>query len=515
MMLSNKKNNFLIVDDHPAIRHVIKSNLLEMGFDNVIEAYDGADALLKVRDNSIDFIVSDWSMPTLSGLELLEKLRRHPKYQKIPFMMVTAETDRESVKIAVAAGVDQFLIKPFSLAMFRTKINQLVLHGKHARHVTLRHGREPEIAKNKTRPARSKKKTILVVDDIPINIDVLSGILSGEYRVLAATNGIKALKLAKGDLAVDLILLDIMMPGMDGMEVCRRLKADPVTADIPIIFLTAKTEADDIAAALDAGGVDYVTKPFHPTVLKARVRTHLSLKTARDDIREQMDTLVENARLREDVECMARHDLKSPVAAIISLSESLLEGILLDIEQKNSIKNIGESAYDILGMIDRSLDLYKMEMGQYKFKKESIDVNAVVLKVVNAARENAKQYGVTIQLSAADKYFVHGEALLIFSMLGNLLKNAVEASSNEGKVTVRISCDEQVTISIHNQNMVPEEIHNCFFDKFVTSGKKKGSGLGTYSAKLMAKVQGGDISFKSTPANGTRLTVRLPKGNAL
>lgn len=486
-----------------------------MGFDSVIEAYDGADALSKLRDNNIDFIVSDWHMPTLSGLELLDKLRRDPKYHKIPFMMVTAETDRESVKIAVAVGVDQFLIKPFTLATFRNKINQLVQQDKHTLQGSQRHDKRLEIPKNKTRPVRNKKKTILVVDDIPLNIDVVSGILSADYRIVAATSGIKALKLAKGELTLDLILLDIMMPQMDGMEVCRHLKADPKTADIPIIFLTAKTEVDDIAAALDAGGVDYVTKPFHPKVLTARVRTHLSLKIARDDLREQIDTLVENARLREDVECMARHDLKSPVAVIINRSESLLERGSLDIEQGNSIKNILDSAYDTLGMIDRSLDLYKMETGQYKFKQESIDLNAVALKVVNAARDNAKQYGITILFSAPDKCFAHGEKLLTFSMLSNLLKNAVEASSNKGKVAVTMSCDQDVAITIHNQTMVPEEIHKSFFDKFVTSGKKNGTGLGTYSAKLMARVQGGDISFESTLDKGTTLTVRLPKSNAL
>lgn len=300
-MLSNKKNNFLIVDDHSGMRKIIKSNLHHMGFDNFVEANNGTDALLKLLENSIDFIVCDWNMASLNGFELLKKLRKDPKYQEVPFMMVTVEADRESVEIAVAAGVDQLLIKPFTPATFRCKVNQLLQQGKYARHVTLRHDEKPEVQKNTTRLARDKKKTLLVIDDVAVNIDVISGILCDEYRVLAATNGKKGLKLAKGYLAVDLILLDIIMPEMDGMEVCRRLKDDPVTADIPIIFLTAKTEVDDIAAALDAGAVDYVTKPFHSKVLKARVRRHVSLKIARDDLSEKVDISLVNAHLQESV----------------------------------------------------------------------------------------------------------------------------------------------------------------------------------------------------------------------
>ena len=124
---------------------------------------------------------------------------------------------------------------------------------------------------------QTEKQTILVVDDTPENIDVLSGVLRPDYKVKAALNGEKALKIAGGSPKPDMILLDIMMPGMDGYEVCRRLKADPATKKIPIIFITAKSEVEDEKKGLELGAVDYITKPISPPIVQARVRTQLAL----------------------------------------------------------------------------------------------------------------------------------------------------------------------------------------------------------------------------------------------
>ncbi len=122
-----------------------------------------------------------------------------------------------------------------------------------------------------------EQPTILVVDDTPANLKLASGLLKEHYRVKAANNGAKALQIAASDTPPDLILLDIMMPEMDGYEVCRRLKADPKTAGIPIIFLTAKAEVDDEAFGLELGAVDYITKPISPPIAMARIKTHIDL----------------------------------------------------------------------------------------------------------------------------------------------------------------------------------------------------------------------------------------------
>ncbi|MBF0183266.1 MAG: response regulator [Magnetococcales bacterium] len=140
---------------------------------------------------------------------------------------------------------------------------------------------------------QSDRATILVVDDTTENIDVLSGILRAEYKVKAALNGERALRIAHSEPRPDMILLDVMMPGMDGYEVCRRLKADPFTAAIPVIFITAKIEVEDERLGLQLGAVDYITKPISPPIVELRVRTQLALY----DQRRELERLV---RLRTE-----------------------------------------------------------------------------------------------------------------------------------------------------------------------------------------------------------------------
>jgi phosphoserine phosphatase RsbU/P len=136
-----------------------------------------------------------------------------------------------------------------------------------------------------------EKKTVLLVDDAPANIQVVNSILKDSYRIRVATNGAKALELARATPAPDLILLDIVMPEMDGYEVCSRLKAAPETQDIPVIFLTGKTETDDETKGFEVGAVDYIHKPFSPPIVKARVQTHLVLRGIREQLAQQLQTI--------------------------------------------------------------------------------------------------------------------------------------------------------------------------------------------------------------------------------
>jgi putative two-component system response regulator len=142
------------------------------------------------------------------------------------------------------------------------------------------------------------KQTVLVVDDTPDNLVLMTGLLRDDYRVKVANNGERALHIASTLPLPDLVLLDIIMPGIDGYEVCRRLKADPVTADIPVIFLTAKSDVDDEERGFAAGCVDFISKPVSPPIVKARVKTHLLLKGALDFLKDQAAYLEEEVERR-------------------------------------------------------------------------------------------------------------------------------------------------------------------------------------------------------------------------
>ncbi len=163
------------------------------------------------------------------------------------------------------------------------------------------------------------KSTILVVDDTPDNITLLCALLGDQYKNKVATNGQKALKIAFAEPHPDLILLDIMMPGMDGYEVCQELKANPSTANIPVIFLTAKTQDEDETRGFELGAVDYITKPINPPILKARVQTHIALRHARSSLERQNENLEKQVEQRTK-QLVALQD--AIIIAMASLAET-------------------------------------------------------------------------------------------------------------------------------------------------------------------------------------------------
>ncbi|MEO5378426.1 MAG: hybrid sensor histidine kinase/response regulator [Magnetococcus sp. DMHC-6] len=361
-----------------------------------------------------------------------------------------------------------------------------------------------------------QKAKILIVDDIPGNIKTLIAILGEAYDYFIALDGKQALEIATRK-SVDLILLDVIMPGMDGYEVCKKLKEEKQTERIPIIFLTSKNEETDETKALEMGAVDFLSKPASPQVVKARVKTHLRLKSALETLEKKNQELFKAAQQREDVDRIMRHDLKSPLNAIISFSEILSTSLVMDASQEQMCKIVYDAGYTLLNMINLSLDLYKMERGNYVLDPKKVNIINIIDKVVyiNSEFMQSKKIAIDVLLEglvkeSSDQLWIIGEELLCFSMLCNLIKNAIEASPRDERITISLVRREMVEVSIHNVGSVPEEIRETFFDKYVTFGKRYGTGLGTYSAKLMAHIQNGTIHLDISDVQGTTIIVRLP-----
>lgn len=377
--------------------------------------------------------------------------------------------------------------------------------------------------------AQVSKPRILVVDDERVYLDILISLLQQDYWVTAARNGQKAIDMALKN-PPDLILLDILMPDMDGYQVCQQLKQHPELDATPVIFVTAMHEEHEEAKGLELGAVDYISKPIRPSIVQARVKNHLRLKYAYEELaaknielEEKNQVLEEMAQLREDVERIARHDLKTPLNGIIGLSTLLLEDLELDSESQSMMSDIKNCGYQMLEMVNGSLDLYKMETGAYAYQAVSIDILSILRKLIIEMAELArsKQNEVKILLNkqvvtdSKATFLVAGEELLCYSMLANVVKNALEASPTNQVVTVALNTTDNnmASIRIHNQGVVPKAIRACFFDKYATEGKSGGTGLGTYSAKLITQTLHGDIAMQTSETEGTSITIILPKSN--
>jgi CheY-like chemotaxis protein len=365
-----------------------------------------------------------------------------------------------------------------------------------------------------------------VVDDVADNLEVMVELMSSDYQVKVASSGERALKILGQGKIPDLILLDVMMPEMDGFEVCRQIKANPVSADVPVIFLTAMSEATDVTRGFAVGAVDFVTKPADPPILKARIDTHLKLRRSFAELKRNRIALIEknavledNLRLREEVDRIAQHDLKNPVAGIISFSANLLDDPLLADAHKEVIRYIEQSAYSVLNMVHLSLDLYKMEQGTYEYNPNPVDLVPLLQRIIKEMASELFYREINAVLSiqgepveASGALRVLGDELLCYSMFGNLVRNAMEAGRAQTTVQIDLALvEDRVTIAITNDGVVPADIRSTFFDKFTTSGKPGGTGLGTFSAQLIARTQQGGIEMATSDVQGTTtVTVTMP-----
>ena len=243
---------------------------------------------------------------------------------------------------------------------------------------------------------------------------------------------------------------------------------------------------------------------------QGQITNYVSVK---DDITERKRL----ERLEKDVERIVRHDLKSPIMSFIWVPRSLRKEENITPDQAVMLHDLEQSAHRLLKMINLSLDLFKMEEGTYKFEPEDLNILRVVHNVMRESESLMDVRKLTPKIlfdgiPMADNDFVpvRGEELLCHSMLTNLVKNAIEASPPQSVVTVECRVDDDVFLSVHNSTPVPDEVREIFFDKYATAGKRFGTGLGTYSARLIAETQGGAISMDSSPDSGTTVTVTFP-----
>ena len=531
-----KHGAFLVVDDFESMRKVTINQLKLLGAVQIIEAANGAEAMKILKRQPITMVLSDWNMPVMSGLELLISIRSDPELFALPFLMITAEAERDRVMTAIQSGVTELLVKPYTAARLTERIEKSLrwkprhngpvdptkaLPGSSATvaatpPVAVAQAASTIAASAKAPAERQEKPTILVVDDTPDNLHLLSNIFKDEYRVKIAHNGEKALRLAQSDTPPDLILLDIMMPGMDGFEVAQQLRSHPSSEHIPVIFVTAMTGEDARLKGMELGAVDFVSKPIDPDGLKVRVRNFMRYIELHRQLQADYDDMMAAERLKEDVERITRHDMKGPLAGVIGLVQSLAEADNLTAEQKEQIRMVEETALQVLDMINLSNELFKIETGRFTLNPQVVQVARVVRRIAELMRRAFAGKDLTIAVATPkgvddDQFTAIGDPMLCYSLFQNLLKNACEAAPESTTVTVTIYNGVPMRITLDNKGAVPAAIRDSFFEKFSTAGKQGGTGLGTYSARLLTEAQGGTIAMEtSDETNQTRILMTLP-----
>ncbi len=365
---------------------------------------------------------------------------------------------------------------------------------------------------------------ILVVDDTPKNIQVLGSMLrESGYAINAAVNGVQALETLKR-VTPDLILLDVIMPEMDGFETCRRIKADPRLSEIPIIFLTAQIRPKAIVLGFEVGAVGYITKPFNSSELLKRVDTHLTINRLRLELANKVSDLSsalgDIERLHREQDSFLRHELNNVIGPIAGYTEMLRSQLSssLNERQKKWMQSIMQGTESMKTMLGKIKKLQDFERGSHKLNLISVPIVGVLTDVVRDIDTQFSTVHMQYDEASFASFRVQADMTFLPGVFNNLIKNAAEHVADlesEAQRSVYIACAKTVgaiTVRIQNggEPIAPERLA-LFFDKFnTTKVNTGGTGLGTSYARLVARAHGGSVSVSSDSSNGTVVDVVLP-----
>ncbi|HDR50340.1 MAG TPA: hybrid sensor histidine kinase/response regulator [Mariniphaga anaerophila] len=356
-----------------------------------------------------------------------------------------------------------------------------------------------------------RKPLILIVDDNPKNLQVLGTLLrKTDCNLAAALSGKQALNTIE-KVKPDLILLDVMMPEMDGHEVCRRLKSNKETKHIPVIFLSAKSETEDVVAGFELGAVDYISKPFIGSELLARVNTQLVLKKMKDSHAEEIST-------KGKFFSIIAHDLRESFGMILNSVQLLKnECNILSVEETDDLLgNMENTTKNTLDLLENLLEWAKSQTGNIRYCPGKVKLNGVVSEVLKSAGDMAHRKNIEIK-SALSPVSVFADRNMLLLILRNLITNALKFTPSGGSIslsTVSLNGKIKIQVSDSGVGMAPGKIEKLFKieNKVSTPGTENepGNGLGLILCREFTQQHGGEMGIESTPGVGTSVWFTLP-----
>lgn len=371
---------------------------------------------------------------------------------------------------------------------------------------------------------------ILVADDVPANVELLFDQLTTlGYRVVTASDGPSAIA-ACFQHRPDLCILDVAMPAgslgcedrTTGFEVCRRIKRDPRTARIPVIFVTALNDTTDRVKAIEAGGDDFLTKPHNRQILGARVRSLLRLKFATDALEESYRKLRELEKVRDDLMKMIVHDLKTPLTAVLASLEMVLDGDFGDVSTgvRRALGDAEAKAEDLLALIEDLLEVARLEEAAIPLNLQRLAPGALLAEVIEDWSVRFEQEHARVGADVAeDAPVFQGDKGLLKRVFSNLIQNALTHTAHDVVLTLSARPDARsggilFTVA-DNGPGIPPEYHEVIFRKFErvshpTIPRVRSSGLGLAFCKLAVEAHGGRIWVQSSEGQGSQFHIALP-----
>lgn len=489
----------LIVDDVEAMRKITANQLRQMGVQRLLQASDGTDALRLLQANPVNLIISDWQMPGMDGLALLSEVRASAKGATIPFVMLTTEAPRDQILEAIRLGVSELLVKPFTAGRFTERVERSLYWRPASVQATVPAPVLP--LANGAAVDDPKRLTVLVVDDTPDNLSLLSELFKDLYRVQVANTGAKAIALCQSDNPPDLVLLDVMMPGMDGFEVAQRLRQHPTSEHIPIVFVTALADDASRVRGMSLGAVDFVTKPIQPDTLRMRVANFMRFVEVHRNLQADYDQMLLARRQRDDAERAQHQALRQPLMdALEALRSAQGEGV------EAARRDIGAA---LMGL-DARTRCQALVQGTYSVSPTDLKpiplLRSALHLVEPAFRSRGLRWDVRVAQAMDDHDVVtSGDGPLLHMSLQALLRHAADGSPDGATVQVSVWMRHTVRLEIECPALWPESFA-AQFDQPVAEL----AGLMATPRRLI-EVQQGLLALERDEARGlSRIVLTLP-----
>ncbi len=369
--------------------------------------------------------------------------------------------------------------------------------------------------------------TVLVVDDDAGNRELLERRLR-RYgcRVLLAEDGLRALQIVR-DEPPDLVLLDIIMPELDGFAVLERLKADPDAKHIPVVVISADQDLDSVTRCIRLGAEDYLSKPFNPVLLKARVGACLEKKRLRDQEQAHYAAVQAATTAKNEFISMVAHELKVPMTSIRGYTDILLSGMAgpVNVTQQEYLQTIREGVERMRILVADLTDISRIESGDLHLEIEPVSLLGLIEEAAGTLRAEAEQKRQSLLLLVPESLpQVRADRNRVLQILANLLSNAHKYTPEGGAITVRATVEPSageparrlahVAVQDTGLGISPED-QGRIFQRFFRSGDRRvrampGTGLGLSITRHLVELQGGQIWFESAPDSGTTFHFTLP-----
>jgi signal transduction histidine kinase len=365
--------------------------------------------------------------------------------------------------------------------------------------------------------SEQNQSSVLIVDDTPANLEILTQMLKDRgHRPRPVPSGALALRAAEHE-APDLVLMDINMPEMDGFETCQKLKAQASLSEVPVLFISARSDTYDKLQAFRSGGVDYITKPFDLDEVTARIETHLELARLQRDLKVQYGELTKLEQLRDNLVHMVVHDMRSPLS-VIKMALSVLQDRDddgLDEESKLDLEAATSCSDKLLVMVNNLLDLSRLESGSMPLNKRRVSIDSLVHDAMESIKTIAVDHILEVHHEAGATE-VHCDVDLVHRVLINLINNAIKFTPDGKEIRVFTSLEGAfLRVQVEDEGPgIDPEFHERIFEKFGQVSKagqrQPSTGLGLTFCKLAIESHGGQIGLDSRPGAGSSFWFTIP-----